>query len=157
MSVSDIQQSDSVLCVCVCSFSCSCPLWFITGHWTCRSLLFIPQFLFMLLSQQANHGWVVTVRCGNCRDNAGWVGNSREHGMAKAGRTVRDTDSARLTLSSRIGDSHSAATRFCKTFSNSLSKNTNSFHRSLTSNGCTTSKTDFLTQPMEKDFSSAFL
>lgn len=40
---------------------------------------------------------------------------------------------------------------------NSIDKNTNYFHCSLTSNTGTTSKTDFITQPLEKELFSIFL
>ena len=35
MSISAVQQSDSVIYVCVHSFLYSFPLWFIPGYWTC--------------------------------------------------------------------------------------------------------------------------
>lgn len=53
--------------------------------------------------------------------------------------------------------SHSAAALFIKSCWHSMGKNTNYFYCSLTSNSCTTSKTDFRTQPRQKEQFSIFL
>ena len=76
---------------------------------------------------------------------------------SSTGRTVRDADGADFTLLSEMGYGHSATTRFSKSCCNSTGKNTHYFHCSLTSKSCITSKTDFLTQLMEKELHPVFL
>lgn len=127
----------------------------------------------MMFSQQANCHWVVIQKCRNCSDNRGWFGDTqgnkhREHGMGDKRRSIvgsREGAQAgwwekqmALILQSCLGwVIVTAGTPVSQSWWNTVNKNTNYFHCSLTSTSCTTSKTGFIIQPLEKELFSIFL